>query len=148
MSLENTSGRNVLAHYGPRSLDSGKYGADLGTKDRVMMAIWEFDFDDAPAWEDSRLLKAIPAGSFIKAARVEVLETATGLTDLDIVMEKASDGSNAEALVANMTETTGTHIAAGALVGSALTEDKTVDVAITGATAGKFRLVIEYTLEV
>lgn len=145
MSISITPKRGVACNYGPRGLDM-QYGGNKGTKDDVIKAVWDFTYDDVVGHGSSELLLTIPAGAVVKGGYLQVVDTMTGLTDLDAVLVDAGTGANAVVLVANATITDGSVAAAGAAVGAKLAADKQLEVAITGATAGRARIVVEYFL--
>ena len=45
MGFEDTSGRNVQSHYGPRD-NKSYYGGEQGSKGRVKTAVWTLGVDE------------------------------------------------------------------------------------------------------
>lgn len=159
MSLENSSGRGVLAHYGPRSTDRS-YGGYTETKAGTKQIRQSFTYDDLPGGSTVSLQAYVPAGAVITDAWFFVDTAFAGGTSYDIGLEK-SDGSTAidadglfDALVlADIDASVGVNLCAsehagtnsGALIGAPLAYDAYLVAAATGTfTAGAATIVIEY----
>lgn len=157
MGFENTSGRNVLSHYGRRELDE-KFGSVYGTKSAVKMAEWTFDYDDLPGPGTTNLQLAIPANARIVSARFEVITAFTSTsttTDLTVGLQQA-DGTEIDddGLLA-ATDLTQTVIAdvgsltvgAGALVGDTIGSvagELVVTPTVADLLTGRGRVIVEY----
>jgi len=158
MGFENTSGRGVLSHYGPRPISDKKYGGSYGTKDAVKKAEWVFDYDDLPVGSTSELALSIPANAMIVSARFEVITgfTSTSTTsDLLIGLEQA-DGTDidldgllsatdlTQTVIANVGSLT---VGSGALVGDtigAAAGQLYVAPSVADLLTGKARVLVEY----
>ena len=157
MGFENTSGRNVLSHYGRRVLDE-KFGSLYGTKDAVKMAEWVFDYDDLPGPGTTNLQLAIPANARIVSAKFEVITAFTSTsttTDLTVGLQQ-SDGTEIDndgllsatdldqTVIANTGSlTTGSGALVGDTIGSAAGE-LYVAPNVDDLTAGRGRVLVEY----
>lgn len=156
MSLEDTSGRNVLSHYGPRAIKSN-YGGENGTKGRTKTAVWVVDWADLNvdfATADlgaNALAYVIPAGAVINSAVINVTTAFDGTVQTMSVGLENSAGTAIDAdglaAVANVT-VLGSIVGAGALVGATIGEADGY-LAIVGAaadsTVGEAEIIVEYT---
>ena len=157
MPFENTSGRNVLAHYGPRELDK-KFGGVYGTKDAVKTAEWIFDYDDLPAGGTDSMSVSIPANARIVSARFEVITAFTSTsttTDLTVGLEQA-DGTAIDAdgllTAVNLDQTVIADVGSlttgsGALVGDtigAAAGELVVAPSVDDLLTGRARVLVEY----
>ena len=94
MSLENTSVRNVLTHYGPRSVNESYGGETAGESGVDRKVEYIFDYNELRAFsasdtddDDVHLDALIPAGARITSATFDVLVAFTSTsttTDLDV----------------------------------------------------------------
>lgn len=157
MGFENTSGRNVISHYGPRALDE-KFGSRYGTKGAIILAEWIFDFDDLPVGGASNLQYSIPANARIVSAKFEVITAFTSTsttTDLTIGLEQA-DGTDIDldglltaanldqTVIANVGSlTTGTGALVGDTIGTAAGE-LVVTPNVDDLLTGRGRVLVEY----
>jgi len=73
MSLENSAGRNVLAHYGTRSVDESHGGSTAGEDGIERVVEYLFDYDDLPAYGATSLEHVLPAGARVTEATFDVL---------------------------------------------------------------------------
>ena len=156
MALENSSGRDVLTHYGPRSTDisnGGVRGTDVKT---LKMS---FTYDDLPvASATNGLLAFIPSGSTIVDCQVAATTAFAGGTSYDIGLEQ-QDGTDIDVdglfdalVVANLTPAgdgssalnhAGTN--SGLLCGQQVQTDAYIIIAETGThTAGAGEITIQY----
>ena len=158
MSLENTSGRSVLANYGTRNTET-QYGGDLaGENGKLHTVEYVFDYDELPAYNATSLAKVIPAGARITEAAFDVITafvSASTLTDLDVGLWQDDNGATYDAdgllTAAQLTQTViGTLVrtlGTGAVVnGVPLTEACQVYITPTtdDLTAGRARLTVSY----
>ena len=159
MTIETAAVRGVTVNYGARTT-SGKYGRGGVGNELVKRSEWVFDFDDLPGGETNNLGLSIQANASIVAAWLEVLTpfTSTSTTsDLLIGLEQG-DGTaiDVDGLI-SATDATQATIAVdgalipgtGALVGftiGAAAGELVVAGSVDGLTAGKGRVVVEYTL--
>lgn len=157
MGFENTSGRNVLSHYGTRELDK-KFGGVYGTKDAVKTAEWIFDYDDLPVGGTDSMSVSIPANARIVSAKFEVITAFTSTsttTDLTVGLEQA-DGTaiDADGLLSatDLTQTviadvgsltTGTGALVGDTIGAAAGE-LVVAPNVDDLLTGRARVLVEY----
>ena len=158
MALENTSGRSVLTHYGPRSVDETHGGETAGEAGVERVVEYLFDYDDLPAYGATSLEHVIPKGARITEATFDVLVAFTSTsttTDLDVGLWQDDNGGAYDAdglltaaqltqtVIGTLVRTTGT----GAVVnGVPLTEACQVYVTPTvdDLTAGKAKLTVKY----
>lgn len=157
MALENTAGRDVLAHYGVRTTDE-KFGSLYTSKNEVKRAEWIFDYNDLPDAGATNLELSIPALATIVSAKLDIITafTSTSTTsDLLIGLQQA-DGTEIDndGLVA-AAEATQTAIAivgnlitgAGALIGltvGAAAGELTIAPSVDDLLTGKGRVIVEY----
>ena len=156
MGFENTSGRNVVAHYGPRELDQ-HYGGEYGTKNATFVAEWIFDYDDLPVEGSTNFGVTIPANARILSARFEVITAFTSTsttTDLDVGLAFATNTDDPNGLI-TATVLTQTAIAVvgdvldgdGAFVGATIGDEKgwlTVTPNVDDLLTGRARVLVEY----
>ena len=153
MGYETQAIRGVVNYYGPR-LNKGQHFGGLGTsKGNTKEAFWTFDSNNFPAAGLNGIQAEIPKGALIKGARLEVLENFVGGTSLVIGFAEA-DGTAIDADGILETTLTAALVAGadlagdGALIDDRLAETGELVVTPTGTfTAGKARLVLEYSLE-
>lgn len=161
MALENSSGRGVLSHYGPRSVDESHGGETAGEDGVSRVVEYLFDYDDLPAYGATNLEHVIPAGARITKATFDVLVAFTSTsttTDLTVGLWQDDNGGTYDAdglltaaqltqtVIATLVRTTGT----GAVVnGVPLTEACQVYVtpSVDDLLTGKARLTVEYTMK-
>ena len=91
MALENTAGRGVLAHYGPRSTDE-HYGGEAAGGGKLKHAVFKFSYDNLPVNNDDGLTYTIPQGVMIKNVYVKATTDFASGTSYDIGLEEA-DGT-------------------------------------------------------
>ena len=157
MGYENTAGRNVLDHYGPRTT-TGKFGGVYGSKDPIKTIEWTFDYDDLPGGGTTSLESQIPANASIVSAKMEIITAFTSTsttTDLTVGLEEG-DGSaiDVDGLLSatDATQTTiatagniisGTGALVGATIGAAAGE-LVVAPNVADLLTGKARVIVEY----
>ena len=153
MGYEKQAIRGVVNYYGPRLNKGQHFGAEGTTKGNTKEAFWLFDVENFPAVGTNGIQFEIPQGALIKSARLEVLENFAGGTSLVVGFAEA-DGTAIDADGVLETTLTAALVAGadlagnGALIGKRLAETGELVVAPTGTfTAGKARLVLEYSLE-
>ena len=153
MGYEKQDIRGVVSYYGPRLNKGESFGAEGTTKGDTKEAYWTFDSDNFPAVGENGIQFELPKGTLIKDARLEVLTSFAGGTSLVIGFAEA-DGTAIDADGILESTVTGDLAAGddlagdGALIGARLPETGELVVAPTGTfTAGKARLVLEYSLE-
>jgi hypothetical protein len=153
MGYEKQDIRGVVNYYGPRLNKGESFGGKGTSKGDTKEAFWTFDSNNFPAAGENGIQLEIPEGSLIKGARLEVLETFVGGTSLIVGFAEA-DGTAIDADGVLETTLTAALVAGadlagdGALIGARLGETGELVVAPTGTfTAGKARLVLEYSLE-
>jgi len=151
MSLENSSGRNVTAPYGPRSVQS-KYGGEFGSSTPVKTATWTFNYDDLPVGGATGLEFSLPANSVIVSAKVRIITAFNGTTPTLNVGLEQSDGTDidVDGLAAAATASVvGVVVGAGALVGKSIgaaAGELIVANTAGDSTAGKAQVLVEYIL--
>ena len=158
MAFEDTSGRNVLSHYGPRSNQDRTYGGVYGTKDQTKIAEWVIDYTDRPLAESTyELATKIPANARIVTAKAEIIAgftSTSGTTTLSVglgfptntddpdgLLAAAELSAAAVQVVGDIIDGAGAFV--GATIGSeagSLTFTSTVDDLLTG----KMRVLVEY----
>jgi len=159
MTLEDTSGRNVVSHYGERTTDM-KYGGGLTKKGLVKELALTFDYDDLPTGANADLSAQLPANASIISARFEVITAFTSTsttTDLIVGVTDADGGSNITddnglLLATELTQTTiqvegAIYSGAGAMVGFTIGAEAgvvTVGSSDTDLLTGKGRVIVEY----
>lgn len=159
MAYEETDGRSVQVHYGPRSTTETNGGVQsTGTRSKAI--VYKFSYDDLPGGGADSLRAYIPAGAVVKDCYFLVTTDFAGGTSYDIGLEQ-SDGSTAidadglfDALVlADIDATPGSSVSAaehagtnsGVLIGQKLLVDGYLVIAATGTfTAGEATVVLEY----
>lgn len=153
MGYEKQAIRGVVNYYGPRLNKGQAFGAEGTTKGDTKEAFWTFDVENFPAAGTNGIQFEIPKGALLKNARLEVLDTFVGGTSL-VVGFAEGDGTAIDADGVLETTLTAALVAGadlagdGALIGARLPEAGELVVAPTGTfTAGKARLVLEYSLE-
>ena len=156
MSIETAAVRGVAVHYGPRTT-TGKYGRAGNDTGLVKTAEWTFSYDGLPVAGEDTLGVSIPAYAKIVSARLEVLTPFAGGTSYDLGLYTAAgaeidaDGIDSAVATAAIDARGDVVVCNGALVGGTLSvgaADGKLTVAATGTyTAGKARLVVEYTVE-
>jgi len=158
MSLENTSSRGVLAHYGPRGVDETHGGETAGESGIERVVEYLFDYNDLPAYGATNLEHVIPAGARVIEATFDVLVAFTSTsttTDLSVGLWQDDNGATydedglltaaqlTQAVIATLVRTTGT----GAVVnGVPLTEAVQVYVTpnVDDLLTGKAKLTVKY----
>lgn len=154
MALEKMAVRDVVNHYGPRTIDQSKGGVLPGSGSSREL-VYTFDYDNLPVAGDSELEMQIPAYAKIIKATLEVLEPFAGGTSYNVGLVEGdgtpidADGLIAGLLLADIDARGDYAVGAGALVGASIgAAAGEVEVAATGTfTAGKARLVVEYAPE-
>lgn len=155
MGFENTAGRGVLAHYGPRSTDL-KYGGEVGGGGKVKQITYNFSYDDLPGGSTDLLWAYVPSGAAITNCYIKATTNFAGGTSYDIGLIQSDDSTaidldgifDAVTLAqcnagADMREHAGTN--SGALIAQELAADGYLKVVATGTfTAGEAELVLEY----
>ena len=158
MSLENTSSRDVLAHYGPRGVDETHGGETAGESGIERVVEYLFDYNDLPAYGATNLEHVIPVGARVLEATFDVLVAFTSTsttTDLSVGLWQDDNGATydedglltaaqlTQAVIATLVRTTGT----GAVVnGVPLTEAVQVYVTpnVDDLLTGKAKLTVKY----
>jgi hypothetical protein len=157
MGYENTSGRNVLDHYGPRTT-TGKFGGVYGSKEPVKTAEWKFDYNDLPGGGVTSLETQIPANARIISAKLEIITafTSTSTTtdlligleqgdgtaiDVDGLISAAEATQTAIATAGNVIDGAGTLV--GATIGAAAGE-LVVAPNVDDLLTGRGRVLVEY----
>lgn len=92
MALEDTSGRGVLSHYGPRDTNE-LYGGTINAGGRRKSLVVVFDYDSFPGGSTDELRAYIPAGSTIIDAYLKVDTAFTGSVGVFDISVEQSDGS-------------------------------------------------------
>lgn len=153
MAYENTSGRNVVSHYGPRELN-GTFGGPKKTEGTLKEIEYIYSYDDVPSASDD-LAYTYPAYAKIVEVVTEVLEDVTlsgdrtGFT-VQHVIGSADTGADAASAL-----TRGTTIVDSTLsytsIGSSDAKLATTLTATGGTTGslsgGKFRTIVKYVDE-
>ena len=160
MSLENSAGRGVLAHYGPRATDEAYGGSLSGENGYNRVVEYEFDFDNLPAYNATSLAHVIPAGARITGASFEVITAFTSTsttTDLSVGLWQDDNGATydedglltaaqlTQTVIATLVRTIGT----GAVINDVpLTEACQVYVtpSVDDLLTGRARIVVSYTM--
>lgn len=130
------------------AVDGGKYGGAAGTgSGQVYEKVYEWvvDASDHAGAMDSDFTSTIPAGSTIISADVQVLETLSGGTQLDVgLVQPDGTGADNDALIAAFTETAPGEYAEGA--GVAVDNPVAADSQLitSGRTAGIFRVRVKF----
>lgn len=155
MGIEVAAVRGVAVHYGARSTD-GKYGRYGGESGVTKSAEWTFSYDDLPVAGTDILGVSLPAYSQISSARLEILTAFAGGTSYNLGLEQSDgtdidvDGIDAAVALTAMDGVGDAVQCDGALVGGILSTGAAaayLTVVATGTyTAGKARLVVEYTV--
>jgi hypothetical protein len=159
MGIEDTTGTNAVAHYGPRDVEK-KYGGIVSNGAGTNTIVITFDYDDLPAATYPGIQAQIPAGAVVTAARFDVLTAFTSTsttTDLQVGIADADGGSNitdvdaiftagelTQTVIAEATNITAA--AAGASLGTSYAEAAVITVTpnVADLTAGKARLEVDY----
>ena len=166
MSFENSAGLNVRNHYGARTLEEAqKFGfrKSINAAGNVEVE-WVFNYDDLPDPANLSMEAAIPKGAVLVGAKFQTMTAFTGGTSFDIGLQQ-NDGTeidndglwdalllaetNAENEWSDAATHTGTNSGVLLLAGASaagLAANGYLTVAATGTyTAGKGRVIIEYT---
>jgi hypothetical protein len=161
MSYENTSGRGVLAHYGPRTVNEN-YGAILnagGRRKQLIQTITNSVFPVLPATDAGGLNAFIPAGCTIVEAYFKVDTAFTGSSGVFDIGLELQDGTEVDddglydgLLLADIDSSLGVTLLSsqatvvGASLGAQTTANTYLKVAIaSGAfTAGAATITVDY----
>jgi len=161
MSLENTSSRGVLAHYGPRGVDETHGGETAGESGIERVVEYLFDYNDLPAYGATNLEHVIPAGARVTSAVWETIVAFTSTattTDVLVGLWQDDNGATYDAdglltavnLESAVTATLVRVIGTGAVVnGVPLTEACQVYALpdVDDLLTGKARLTVSYTMK-
>jgi hypothetical protein len=161
MSLENTSGRNVLANYGTRVTDTVFGGEVAGEDGQTRVVEYTFDAVDLPvALNTTDLAQKLPAGALITGATFDIitpLVSTSTTSDLDIGIADDDGGAtitDADGLftAAELTQTVilvdggRTVAAAGALLNTTIAEaaQVTITPTVDDFLTGRAKLTVTY----
>ena len=160
MTMENTSGRDVLTHYGNRETDT-QYGGETAGESGVLRVLeYVFDYDELPAAGTTNLQMIIPAGAIVTSATFEVITAFTSTsttTDLTVGIADADGGAtitDADAIftAAELTQTViaaagvRTASSSGAILNNDVSEavEITVTPTVDDLLTGRARLIVAY----
>lgn len=157
MGLESSTTRGVLSSYGARDVE-GKFGGEVGGG-LVKYVAFDYDLDDFKATSASAVTKldyVFPTGTTFLSCRTVGETSVVGPTAVNIGTYLASDGTTAVSaaglgaptaaqLAANSTfsNAAAALVVTGAVVTTAPTVVRAVST-VAAATAGKFRVIVEY----
>lgn len=156
MALEKMEVRDVLNHYGPRTIDQSKGGIMPGDG-YTRHLTYTFTYDNLPSEGETNLEMQIPAYAKIVGAYLEILEgfAGDGSDTIDIGLNE-SDGTEIDedglfaAVAEGDIDSRGDYVEGdGDLVGASIGSEAG-EVVVTGPsslTAGKARLVVEFVPE-
>lgn len=154
MSRENSSGRGVFAHYGPRATNE-KGGGALNAGGRKKQLVATLAYDDLPAGGLDDALSQIPAGAVITGGWASVTVAWVGGTSIGIGLVEPDgtamdpDGLWGAIATAEIDALTESVAADGALVDTRLDTSGVLTTVVVGTyTAGELQVVVEYVLGV